>query len=548
MTEPSVLLRFSEDRVTEAERALAGSAGDHVETLTPSQVIRALRDRSPVLSRPRRLGVYGDPPESGIGYFVAPLVALASRPGSVLSIDASTGGAVRRPLARYLAGAAPGLVAQLAVSGAAVAAQRALAELLAARGAVDPGVRRAPAAVCYIRPMVGVPTSVGGSITHSHGVIRGMKAIGLTVDPVTTDPSIVETAAADPDPPCAWRMASVPRHFKAIPASLGMGGDLAMLRAAMASARTADFIYQRHARFSLVGGLLAHLTGTPLVLEYNGSEAFFEGAYDSTPLASQLALCEDAILAASTLVVVTSEVDERALVERGVPAERIVTSPNGVDAERFAQGGGESVRADLGIAADEVVVGFVGSYGPWHGTLALADAFAQVVRDRPEARLLLVGDGPEHSAVVARLAESGAIERTVVAGKVRPSEVARHLDACDLLVSPHVPMPGGVEFFGSPTKLFEYMAAGKGIVASRLGQIGTVLEDGRSARLVEPADVDELAAGIVELIDSPELRERFGAAARRDAIERHSWRANVERLVDAWAATTPRLPGSPARA
>jgi len=110
------------------------------------------------------------------------------------------------------------------------------------------------------------------------------------------------------------------------------------------------------------------------------------------------------------------------------------------------------------------------------------------------------------------------------------------LDACDVLVSPHVPLAENKEFFGSPTKLFEYMAMGKAIVASRLGQIGDVLTDEETALLVEPGDAKEMSAAIMRLAESPELRKRLGAAARRAAIGRHSWTSNSQKVVDAYHA------------
>jgi len=117
---------------------------------------------------------------------------------------------------------------------------------------------------------------------------------------------------------------------------------------------------------------------------------------------------------------------------------------------------------------------------------------------------------------------------------VSHDEVPRLLDACDVLVSPHVPLDAGAEFFGSPTKLFEYMAMGRGIVASRLGQIGEVLEHERTALLVEPGNVNELKDAIGRLSSSKELRERLGAAARRAAVERHTWKHNAQKVLDAY--------------
>jgi glycosyltransferase involved in cell wall biosynthesis len=108
------------------------------------------------------------------------------------------------------------------------------------------------------------------------------------------------------------------------------------------------------------------------------------------------------------------------------------------------------------------------------------------------------------------------------------------LDACDILASPHVPLADGSAFFGSPTKLFEYMAMGKGIVASRLGQIGDVLENEKTALLVEPGNVLELSNAIQRLAGSRELRERLGESARITAIDRHTWTHNAARVLDAY--------------
>jgi glycosyltransferase involved in cell wall biosynthesis len=99
-----------------------------------------------------------------------------------------------------------------------------------------------------------------------------------------------------------------------------------------------------------------------------------------------------------------------------------------------------------------------------------------------------------------------------------------------------VQLEGGAEFFGSPTKLFEYMAMGKGIVASRLGQIGEVLSHEQTALLVEPGDADELSAAIMRLIKSQSLRESLGTAVRQKAITDHTWTRNAQNILDAYQA------------
>ena len=97
-------------------------------------------------------------------------------------------------------------------------------------------------------------------------------------------------------------------------------------------------------------------------------------------------------------------------------------------------------------------------------------------------------------------------------------------------------MPDNHPFFGSPTKLFEYMAMGKAIAASALDQIAEVLEHGRTALLVAPGDSVELAAAIRRLAGDPPLRAELGRNARAAALARHTWRQNAARVLHCTAS------------
>ncbi len=122
--------------------------------------------------------------------------------------------------------------------------------------------------------------------------------------------------------------------------------------------------------------------------------------------------------------------------------------------------------------------------------------------------------------------------QAIFTGAIPHQYVRAYLDAADILVSPHVPMPGNYPFFGSPTKLFEYMAMGKAIAASALDQIAEVLEDGKTALLVAPGDSVELVAAIQHLAADPRLRAELGRNARATALARHTWRQNAGRVLD----------------
>lgn len=537
-TPTNVLLVLLAGDVTRAREAICSeSPNSEVEVLRLSDLPGAARRL--LGRRYRRFAVAGTPPGEEIGYGVIPVVAALSRAREVLLIDLRDGGLHRVSSGRYLAGSLPFACMQLLVSGVAVGVQRATTRVMAAPSASASRARELRS-VLYIRPSVGVPSPVGGSVTHSHEVIRALRDEGIHVDAVTTDAAIAEAAREDPEPPCRWRLAAIPRVLKALPASTGFGGDVALMRAALRAAQLSDVIYQRHARFSLVGALLARAARKPLFLEYNGSEEFMGRYWTPTPLKGQLAACERAAVGAAARIFVVSEIDREDLISRGVDPGRIILNPNGVAVERFAKGGGAEVRAKLRVSQTDLLVGFVGTFGPWHGASILARAFAAVAPELPEARLLLVGNGPELEMTRRQLAVSGVEKQAIFAGKVASNDVPAYLDACDVLVSPHVPLPDGVEFFGSPTKLFEYMAAGKGIIASDLGQIGEVLQHGQTAWLVPPGDEKALSSALHALAAAPRLREELGARARRRAAE-HTWRKNARRIVEAYRA----LPAEP---
>ena len=385
--------------------------------------------------------------------------------------------------------------------------------------------------VVFLRSTPGPGTQAGGAASHIKGVVEGLESLGLEVRIISND----QIAGLDHSED----------RFEIIPPQPGGGSralfdihnNLVFTRGAVPLIERIrpDFIYQRYARFSWAGVVAANRIKRPLLLEYNGSEVWVGKHWDHVGNLDLLERYERLNLDAAARIFVVSEVERRNLEARGVDGRKIVVNPNGVDVERFRPGvGGVESRRELQIADDEVVAGFVGTFGPWHGVEKLAEAIRKIPAD-VKVRFLLVGSGSLHAAVEKQLEGD---KRVIFTGAVAHDRVAKLLDACDVLVAPHVPLADGSEFFGSPTKIFEYMAMGKGIVASRLGQIGEVLLDGETALLVEPGDVEELRASILRLVESEELRKRLGARAREVAESEHTWKRNAQRVLDAYKSLT----------
>jgi len=190
------------------------------------------------------------------------------------------------------------------------------------------------------------------------------------------------------------------------------------------------------------------------------------------------------------------------------------------------------LKRSLGIDEDKVVVGFTGTFGEWHGIPQLTEAIDKILKYAlsMNTHFLLIGDGkfkPEAESQIRHY------ENVTFTGVVPYSDIQHYLAICDILVSPHNPQVDGKEFFGSPTKVFEYMAMGKGIVASDLGQIGEVLKHNYSAILVEPGNVNQLVEAILKLVEDKELREQLGKRAREDVVANYTWEKNAERVMKA---------------
>jgi glycosyltransferase involved in cell wall biosynthesis len=240
-------------------------------------------------------------------------------------------------------------------------------------------------------------------------------------------------------------------------------------------------------------------------------------------------------LDAADMVVVVSRPLKDELVDRGVEPDKILVNPNGIDPDKYSPNiSGAEVCKHYGFE-NKLIVGFIGTFGPWHGAEILAQAAVRLYDeiDTHNLHFLFIGDGGRRLATETIIKEGNASAYCTFTGLVPQEEGAKHLAACDILISPHVPNPDGSPFFGSPTKLFEYMGMGKAIIASDLEQIGEILEHNRTALMVEPGNVDQLVKEILRLEKDKDLRNKLGKNARDAVVSKYTWNNNVENMIDA---------------
>jgi len=314
------------------------------------------------------------------------------------------------------------------------------------------------------------------------------------------------------------------------------------------------YIYERICLGNYVGAKLSQRYQIPYIVEYNGSEISmmksFAGRgyrYEALYLA-----VEDLAFAQASLISVISENVKESLVARGIPAAKILVNPNCADPEDFVPAAPEErleIRRSLGFEPEHRVVGFTGTFGGWHGIDVLAESLPRILSHAPDIRFLLIGDGNNRRLIDQVILREKLTERVVMTGRVPQAAGRELLKACDIYVSPHSSHMVDGKFFGSPTKIFEYMALGRGIVASDLEQIGEVLQpalrgrdlrgrDLRSGRdpevisersiLCRPGDVGEFSEAVCYLLDRPEVAARLGSNARRAVETVYNWDHHVQ--------------------
>jgi len=388
---------------------------------------------------------------------------------------------------------------------------------------------QSPSDVVYLRSLgQSTITNIGGTASHTVGIVRALGDLGHNVRVISRPPApdfghkrvSVTTAPYEPTLLKIHPLLDLENHLRFLWRSRRV-----------LSHRRPGVLYQRHTRFDVSGSILALLLRRPLVLEHEGSEELKARSTDPTPCVRTLRVCERLNHRVASLIIAVSEEVRLDLVRhRGVPAEKIIVNPSGVDGSRFAPGsGGAERRNALGISPKTTVVGFSGTFETWHGIDTLAEA---ILREPFDADLcfLLIGDGGRRAAFQLKLAN--AHERCIFTGLVDLNDMPSYLDACDILVCPTTPMLDDDGFFGSPTKLFEYMAAGKAIVASRIGQIATVIRHDENGLLVPTRDAQALRQAILRLSRDDELQTRLGQTAREDALRLYSWIRNAEAVLE----------------
>lgn len=385
-------------------------------------------------------------------------------------------------------------------------AQRAVAYVLADPGIPVGGVKGASAhveALCCAMARTG--TRVTLYAARVVGPLRtpgadGVRVVPLDAGPVPSGPA-GETA----------RIAAAQRFFDRLADAL--------------RADRPDWVHERLTLFAGQGGQVSASLGLARVVEVNAPVADERRRHLGLLRGQEASRAERAALHGARVLAVSDPLASWALANG---AREVAVVPNGADPSRLDPGARAarraSVRAELGVEG-RVVVGFTGSLKPWHGVELLVGAVGAVAAAAPLA-LLVVGDGPGRRDAERAAARLPASVKAVLTGAVPFADVPDYLGAMDIAAAPYLPSN---EFYFSPLKVVEAMAAGLAVVASDFPPIRELLDT--TGVLVPAGDAGSLTAALAALAADPGRRRRLGERARARAEAHFGWDAVAGRTM-----------------
>lgn len=261
---------------------------------------------------------------------------------------------------------------------------------------------------------------------------------------------------------------------------------------------TIDVVHTHKIGSNLWGAALSHVTEMPVLITHEHTWSFA-----GNPI--RKLVDREVIARAATMCLSVSEIDRERMIQiEGIPRDKVRFVPGGIP--DGLPGDGAAARAALGIAPDVPVIGTICALRPQKALEVALDAVARLREQHPDLRLLIVGDGPERGNL-ERSAATLLGDGVVFAGMRPNDEIPDLIAAMDVLVC-------SSDYEGTPLAILEWMRAAKPIVATAVGGIPGIIEDGVGGLLVPPRAPDALAEAVGRLLGDRELRERLGAAAR----------------------------------
>ncbi|MGB4215782.1 MAG: glycosyltransferase family 4 protein, partial [Thermacetogeniaceae bacterium] len=233
---------------------------------------------------------------------------------------------------------------------------------------------------------------------------------------------------------------------------------------------------------------------------------------------------------ADKIIVVTSKLKQILIREYNVSENKIEVLENGANVDLFRPMERNRVISKLRISEQFRYVCFVGNFATWQGLEYLIKSVPHVLKECPDARFLLVGDGDLKERLESMVKDIGVSDKVIFTGMVPYQNVPYYINVSDVCVAPFISQRN--ERIGlSPLKLCEYLSCEKPVIASRISGL-EILEDHQMGLLVPPEDEVALAQAIVRMLKDYSLREEMGKNGRQYVVKHRSWESVARKTLE----------------
>lgn len=288
-----------------------------------------------------------------------------------------------------------------------------------------------------------------------------------------------------------------------------------------------DFVYERNAFFCWAGVAIARKHKIPIILEVNEISGIKR--VRGLLLGFIAHRIERRNFIDASAIVVVSPFLKRQIAARGINEDKIYVVPNGVNLVDFTihEDKNQVIIKEFDLE-NKIVLGFVGSFVPWHNFDFLIKSFKQILDLSPKKDivLMLVGDGAQRKYIQKLSRDLGIEKRVIFTGLIKHQDISKYINLMDICIIPHS------NEYRSPIKLFEYMAMAKPVIAPDLEPIRAVIADGENGLLFQQGDVADFSSAVISIVSDKEKIKSIGNNARQTIVDNYTWEKNARLVIE----------------
>lgn len=284
-----------------------------------------------------------------------------------------------------------------------------------------------------------------------------------------------------------------------------------------------DIVHTHTSKAGILGRIAAKLAGAPVIF-HSPHGSIYHSIYYGRRAIFFLSRIENFVAKFTDKIIVSSEQEKKDLLGQGIAtADKYHVLCFGIKQDKFLRAYDRTLkRKELGVPEDTILIGNIARLVPEKGHLFCLGAFKMVVERFTRAMLLVVGDGRLRQDIKAKINELDLNGNVIMTGQ--RDDIAEILAALDISLFTSI-------WEGTPLAIIEAMLMSKAIIATKVGGIPELIEDGVSGLLVSPFDREMLFQAIVRLINEPKFARRIGEAAHRQAEERFNLATMIENIT-----------------